>query len=97
MLLNEFAFNEIRSLLNYRVYLCHYAGKIHNKATGSCFDNNTAYMEAIFLHLQKDLKAKNLNEVFNFIKEVTEVEISDSWMSPMFMEMFNYYCEKEHE
>lgn len=102
MLLNKSAFDEIRKLPDYNTYLCYYASEIHNKSSiGSCLgsisDRNTGYMEAIFFYLQKELKPKNLDDVFNYIKEVTGVELFDGWMSPAFMEMFNYYCEKEHE
>lgn len=97
MLLNEFAFNEIRDLPDYDAYLCHYASRVHNKASGNYNDKNTWYLEKIFFRLQKKLRPKNLDEVFNYIKEVTEIEIFDGWMSPAFMEIFYYYCEKEDE
>lgn len=96
MLLDEVTFNEIRSLPDYLTYLCVYTSEIHTRATGSCFDKYTSYMEVIFisLFLQKELELKTLEEVFNYIKEVTGVEIADGWMSPAFMDMFYTYCEK---
>jgi len=98
MLLSESAFNEIRSLPDYTTYLCKYASEISTKASGSCFDKHTSYLEAIYFHLQKQLQfIKSLEEVSTYIKEITGVEIFEGWMSPVFIEQFNYYCQEDKD
>lgn len=69
---------------DYLTYQCYKSIELATRANGSWCDSNTLWLEGFCIELKKEKEFNTLQEVFDFIKEVTGKDIWDGWVSPSF-------------